>query len=295
MRTRSALPLALAVLAAACTADDPVQPDLDELSVRAEAPSNQRKACRPAPLSAVTTGTIDEGDCPFVNAGVTQYEDMYIVSQGRLGGSTDGSTMLTFTGDAAYDVIFGLGEMGGEIAPDPVYGYTRTPNLPNAFSIAGSDAVYKMWFAGTGPDQLGDYTLTTTVEPTKSVCETGRLVFLQGDVSFSSSIDDASSCLGQVNYGPNAGAPLIYQYWYAKLLAGQEVTLTLEGVDPDEPTVTLAGILLGTPFANLDFASGAGDTDRSVTFTAPATRYYYLEVSAAPGASSPYTFRMETR
>lgn len=289
MHPRRALPLALVVFAAACTADDPAGPDLDELAVRAEAKDNQRKACRPTPLTPVATGTIDEGDCAFDNAGTTQYEDIYLVSQGRLGGSADGATMLTFTGDAAFDMIFGVGEMDGEISPDPVYGYTRTPGLPNRFSIAGSDAVYKMWFAGTGPDQLGDYTLTTTVEPTANVCATGHLVFLQGDVAFSSAIADDVSCQTTVQFGPNVGAPINVQYWYMKLLPGESVTLTLTGVT--DPTVAL--FALGGGADQLDLGDGAGDGDRTVTLTAQYQTYAYLEVSSLQGTGSPYTLQVD--
>lgn len=50
----------------------------------------------------------------------------------------------------------------------------------------------------------------------------------------------------------------------------------------------LAVIQWGTGYVQIDFSSGVGDTDRSITFTAPVTGYYYLEVSSYPGNASPY-------
>ena len=40
---------------------------------------------------------------------------------------------------------------------------------------------------------------------------------------------------------------------------------------------------------NLDLADSPGDPDRRVTFVPTSTRYYYVEVSKAPGADVPYS------
>lgn len=67
---------------------------------------------------------------------------------------------------------------------------------------------------------------------------------------------------------------------HPKLTPCQEVTVRIDGVDPDDPTVTLAVIVFGSPFVKLDFSAGPGDTDRQIAFTAPFAAYYYVEVSS---------------
>lgn len=290
MRWKHTLVLSAGVLAAGC-ADDPTRPVLTA-PVEEEAKS-QRAVCRPSPLSTETTGEIAADDCLFDGAGRAQQQDIYLAIQSRLG-RTDrsGSTMLTFTGAADFDAIFGVGAQSGEIFPDPVYGFARfdagaTGIFGNSFSIIGSDPVYKMWFGGQDGTQLGSYTLTTAVEPSIDTCENGHWVFLQGSGSFSSDIANDVSCRGTVEFGPFVGAPLNYQFWYIKLLPGETFTATLDGVT--DPTVALAAIDFGTGQAELDLGDGPGDPDRAISFTATRQLYLYVEVSSAPDITSPYT------
>jgi len=291
MRLKHTLVLSAAVLAAGC-ADDTTEP-IAAPTVEAEAKS-KRATCRPSPLSTSTTGEITADDCLFDEAGREQREDIYLAIQSRLG-RTDrsGSTMLTFTGAADFDAIFGIGaQSGGEIFPDPVYGFARFPagttqTFGNSFSFIGSDPVYKMWFGGQDGTQLGSYTLTTTVEPSIDTCENGHWVFLQGEGSFSSDISNETSCRGEVTFGPNVGLPLNYQFWYIKLLPGETFTATLDGVT--DPTVALAALDFFTGQGDLDLGDGPGDTDRAVSFTATRQFYLYVEVSSAPDITSPYT------
>jgi hypothetical protein len=209
-----------------------------------------------------------------------------------------GANMLTFTGDADFDAIFGIGgKTGREIFPTPVYGFSgfdagATGTFGNSFSFIGSGPVYSLWFGGQGPGQLGTYALTTSIDPSVDTCENGHWVFLQGDVAFTSDISDATSCQGTVTVGPNVGQPLNYQFWYYKLLPGETIELSLTGLDPD-PTLTLAAIDFGAGQSALDFSDGPGDTDRSVGFTATRQVYLYVEVSSAPGVTSGYTLTVD--
>lgn len=284
--------MATLVAIAACDVQSSVEPTLDP-SVEVSGAKSQRADCRVEQLSSTTTATLEEG-CAFDTGSGIRYEDLYLVNQKRLGMSDlSGASMLTFTGAADFDAIFGLGRQGPDLFSDPVYGFTRfaggaTDTFGNAFSFVGSKNVYKFWFGGQTSDQLGEYSLTTSIEPTVDTCENGHWVFIQGDARFSSDISDATSCQGTVEFGPNVGLPLNYQFWYYRIQAGETVNVELSGLS-DDPSLTLAAIDLGTGESVLDFSEGPGDTTRSVSFTASRDFYLYLEVSSSPGVVSDYT------
>jgi hypothetical protein len=281
----------------ACDGPDVTQP-LEAPTSALEAKS-QRASCQARVLSASTTGDVTADDCLFTFGTVERLEDLYLVNQSRLGLSDlSGANMLTFDATADFDAIYGVGGFDPrEIFPTPVYGYARfgagaTATWDNSISIISSERMMKAWIAGETPADLGSYTLSTAVEPSIDTCENGHWVFIRGDVSFTSDISDATSCRGIVSVGPNVGADLNYQFWYVKLLEGETLNATLTGLDPD-PTLTLAAIDFGSSQADLDFGSGPGATDRSVTFTATRDLYVYLEVSSAPGVVSPYTLTVD--
>lgn len=259
----------------------------------------QEIACRTTDLKAVHSDKIKKNDCLF---GDGQREHLFRADQSALGlPDLSGASMLTFTPEAGFNGIFGVANWDESRFGDPVYGYNNfvAGSTARTFSIIGSDPEYKLFFSGVDETQLGKYTLTTTVAGSADSCESGSRTFLQGSVAFSSAISDATSCLGEVAVGPFVGAPLRYQFWYAKVTTGQEVTVEIDGVDGDDESVTLAVIVFaagGQPphFAQLDFSDGPGDTDRSINFTAPFTAYYYVEVSASPGVTSPYDLTFTT-
>ena len=289
VRLRSALLLTVALAVACAPQDDPTQPDL------AVVPDGkpQEIACRPSNLKATQKGKIKANDCLF---GTDQREDLFRVDQLGLGlPDLSGSHMLTFTPETEFDGLFGVSNWDETNFGSPVYGYrTFTVDDQRAFSFIGSSPEYKFFMSGNDASQLGKYTLTTTVSASANSCETGNRTFIQGTVAFSSAISDANSCAGLIAVGPNSG-PINYQYWYAKLTAGQEVTVSIDGVDGDDETVTLAVIVWGTDFAELNFSEEAGDTDRAITFTAPFTsRWYWIEVSSRPGFASPYNLSFTT-
>lgn len=290
MSLQRTLVLSSAVLLSACGADTPTDHSADVLAAEA-ASEAQRAACRPAPFSGTTSGEITADDCLFETSNGVQHEDLFLVSQSRLGrDDLSGATMLTFTGSADFNAIYGVGEMSGSIFPEPVYGFARfgagaVGAFGNSFSLIGSQNVYKMWFGGQNADQLGSYTITTSVEPSIDTCENGHWVFLQGTGGFSSDISNETSCRGTVQFGPNVGMPLNYQFWYMKVVAGETLSATLTGVS--DPTVALAAF--GPGPGQLDLGNGAGDTERSISFTAASTGWVYLEVSSAPDVTSAYT------
>ena len=293
MKTARVLLVSAVTVAAACGGDI-AQPTLDDVSP--DFSKNQRAVCRAQPLAlGVTDGSVTTDDCVFTNAdGGTQYEDLFLVNQGRLG-AADGNTMATFSVETDdFNWIFGLGGFDGkEIFPTPVYaaraGFAGSFDWRNTISVIGGEPVYKMWVGGRDDAQLGDYTLTTSANPVGNVCTEGHLVYLQGDVSFSSTITESTACEGEVEFGPNIGTPLSFQYWYVAMNEGETVTLALDGVQDE--TVTAAIIDFGTGESVLDFSEGDGDTDRFVSFTAGRRVYLYVEVSMVrgEGRSSPYT------
>lgn len=288
MRIRRSLLLSIALVVSACAQQD--APTAPQLSVIPEKGKPQEIACRRAELKPDQNGKIKTNDCLF---GVDQREDRYHVDALGLGmPDLGGGHMLTFSADAKFDGIFGVQKWDPVELNSLVYGYARfTGGNPNSFSLIGSDPEYAFYFSGADGTQTGKYRLTTTVEPSSNTCSTGRLVFLQGTVGFDGTINDDNACDGTVAVGPNVGNPLKFQYWYVKLDAGQSATLSIDGVDGSAQTVTLAVIRWGEdgPLNSwLDFSTSAGDTDRSITFTAPAFGYYYLEVSSLPGDGSDY-------
>ncbi|MEA3246617.1 MAG: hypothetical protein U9Q74_10735 [Gemmatimonadota bacterium] len=255
----------------------------------------QDVACKTKDLKAVQKGKITANDCLFEG---TQRENLYRADQQALGlPDFSGSHMLVFEQDAEFDGIYGISDWDDTPFGDPVFGYQTfvANDASRSFAVIGSDPEYKLFVSGADETQLGKYTLTTSVATSANSCETGRRTVLQGNVAFSSAITDATSCEGVVEVGPYVGQPLNYQFWYAKLTTGQNVTVRADGIDGDDPSVTLAVIVFGSPFAQLDFSSGAGDTDREISFTVPFDAYYYVEVSSSPGVSSPYhlTFTSE--
>lgn len=279
---------------AACGGDQITRPEASDSASPSFAKVNARALCRPAVLAlGATEGAVTVGDCLFND---NQYEDLYLVPQGRLG-TGNGAQMATFSLEApGFDWIFGLGGQTGDVFPTPVYafrsgpaGVSTAPNgfVVNTFSLIGGEPVYKMWVGGQGLEQLGDYTLTVSAEPVSNTCVKGHRVYLQGDVTFASSIENETSCRGTVAFGPNEGLPLNYQYWWIRVSAGETITLALDGVQ--DPTVTAAIIDLGLGQAELDFGTGPGDTDRFVSFTAQRRTDIYVEVSSAPDVVSAYT------
>lgn len=295
MRFQKTALLSAVLLAAACAPQDNNSPTEPQFAVVPEKGKPQDVACRPADLKAVENGKIKKNDCLFVNGqGVEQRENLFRVDQLALGlPDLSGANMLTFTPDAEFSGIFGVSNWDETRFGVPVYGYNNfvANSTDRTFSIIGSNPEYKLFISGADATQLGKYTLTTTVAASSNSCTSGSRTFLQGNVAFSSTIDDGNSCDGTIAVGPYAGGPLKYQFWYAKLKAGQTVTVSIDGVDTNDPTITLAAIVFGSPFARLDFADSAGnDPDRSLTFTAPFEAYYYIEVSGAPGVSSSYDF-----
>lgn len=287
--------------AAACGTEDIAEPTLD---VDAQFAKNQRAACRAQVLAPGTTsGTVSADDCVFTNLnGGEQYEDLYLVNQGRLG-TNDGNTMATFSLETEdFNWIYGLGGFQGkEIFPTPVYAFRRGPagvyEFPsgfsrNTFSIIGGEPMYKIWVGGQDDAQLGDYTLTATANPVTNTCTTGHRVYLQGDVSFSSSITDGTSCAGTVQFGDFIGEPLSFQYWWVRMSPGETITMALDGIQ--EETTAAAIIDFGGDFV-LDLGDGEGDTDRFVSFTAQSRTDIYVEVSmrGGEGRSTPYTMTVD--
>lgn len=295
MRFARPLVMPLVALAAACGGADLAQPVLDDLEP-SFAKTNARALCRPTVIQpGANVGTVTTDDCVFNNGSVDQYEDIYLVPQGRLG-TGGGSQMATFALEApGFHWIFGLGGQGRDVFPNPVYAFRRgaAGNYVvggfkiNTFSLIGGEGVYKMWVGGQGPAQLGDYTLTATAEPVSNTCAKGHRVYLQGTVTFSSSIDNDTACRGTVQFGPYAGAPLNYQYWWIRVFPGETVTLAVDGVQ--HASMAAAIIDFGTNQAQLDLGDGPGDADRFVSFTATQRTDLYVEVSSAPDVVSTYT------
>jgi len=259
-----------------------------------------RAKCRPAPLRpGVNFGTVSTEDCIFNNGSFDQYEDIFIVSQGRLR-SSGVNQMATFAlEDGGFNWIFGLGAMSGDIFPNPVYAFRRGPAgvhdingfLINTFSVIGGDPVYKMWVGGQDTAQVGDYTLTVGAELVSNTCAKGHRVYLQGDVSFSSAIANENSCSGIIQFGPNEGQPFNFQYWWIRLSAGETITMELTGLEDSTVAAAIIDFVLGE--ISLDLGDGPGDADRFVTFTASSRRDIYVEVSSAPDAVSPYTVNFD--
>lgn len=281
---------------ASCGGDDLVQPGLDDLEPSL-AKVNQRATCRPSVLTpGANQGTVSADDCVFNNGTEDQYEDLYIVPQGRLG-TMNGNQMATFALEAEdFDWIFGFGGKTGEIFPNPVYAFRRGPAgvytsstgfAINTFSVVGGEAVYKMWVGGQSTSDVGDYTLTAAAAPVSNSCATGHRVYLQGNVTFTSSIENGNSCRGTIAIGPHIGQPLNYQYWWIRVSAGETITLELNGVE--EPTMAALIIDWGLNQASLDLGDGPGDTNRFVTFTAQRRTDIYVEVSTIPDVVAAYT------
>lgn len=302
MRRISTLVITGLLCAASTTAVQAAEPAAGDRPERNGA-GNLRAQCKITPLRPATVfGTITTDDCPFDNGGIEQREDLYLVQQGRQK-SRGGDSMLTFTVETLdFDWIFGIGDQNpGGVFPDPVHAFRRGPAgvydingfAINTFSIVGAEPVYKLWVGGQGPEQLGEYSLDTRTEATTDTCEAGHRVYLQGDVTFSSSIANERSCRGTIEFGPNAGLPLNYQYWWVRLDAGETITLSLSGIE--DPTMAAAIVDFGTGEVALDLGAGPGDTDRSVTFTTSRTADFYVEVSSAPDVTSPYDLTFEVQ
>lgn len=300
MRNTRILLVSAVTLLAACGGEI-ANPTLDD--VEPNLAKSARAQCAPSVLGpGATSGSVTEDDCLFFNGFTDQYEDLYLVPQGRLG-TQDGNVMATFSLEAeSFNWIFGLGgNVGREVFPTPVYAFRTGPagvyTAPNGFSlntfsIIGGEPIYKMWVGGRGPTELGDYTLSVSANPVTNTCVTGHRVYLQGDVSFSSTLADANSCEGVVEVGPNVGSPLSYQYWWVRMSAGETITLALDGVE--EVTTAAAIIDFNSPNpmdwqVSLDLGDGEGDADRFVSFTAQRRTDIYVEVSALRGRTTGYT------
>lgn len=268
-------------------------------SAGAKVQAELRKVCQPSPLAPGTNyGTLEAGDCYY--GILDQPEDIYLVSQGRLK-SSKSNQMATFSmEDNGFNWTFGLGLNTGGVFPDPVHASRRGPAgvydvggfSINTFSVIGEAPVYKMWVGGQDSTQLGDYSLTASVEPVSNTCERNYRVYLQGNVTFDADINNGNSCEGIIQFGPHAGNPLNYQYWWVLVTPGQTVTLNLSGVG--EETMAAAIINWSTNQAELDLGDGAGDTDRSVTFTSEYRALLYVEVSSVPDVDANYTFSFES-
>jgi hypothetical protein len=116
------------------------------------------------------------------------------------------------------------------------------------------------------------------------------------DLALGGSISDDNACEGTIQFGPFVGDPLFFQYRYAKLEQSKEYTVSLTDLGAGDEAVALflykslgEGV---APFTLLELADGGADPDRSFTFVAPITGYYYLEVSNAPGQYVDYTFTL---
>lgn len=306
MRVARFLPVySLAFLAACGTVDSVAGPDLgpdDALQAQADKKikldKDQKKACRRTPLTLSVSAEITAADCLYDLAGRTQYEDLYSVRPADLvkeaGAAVAGSPKLTFTAAAAFDGLFGFTAEDKDPFAGLVLGSrTFAANTPRVFSVVGGEKEYGLFFSGYDETQLGGYALSTSVSAGGS-WQCGELVFLAGSASFSGNISPATGCAGTIQFGPNAGNPLYYQYRYAKLEAGKSYTATISGIDPNTPAVTLFMAHLlnggGTVDETLNLSAFDGDTDRSITLTASVTGYYYVEVSTIPGQPADFHF-----
>ena len=301
MKRMRFLLLATVAFAAACGAEDIAQPVLDDIDP-AFAKNNQRSQCRASVVApGANQGTVSADDCVFPGDHGNQYEDLYLVNQGRLG-TRDGNQMATFALETEdFDWIFGFGGfVGKEIFPTPVYAFRSGPagvySAPwpggpfpefnfNTFSVIGGEPVYKMWVGGQSEEQVGDYTLTVSANPVSNTCAEAHRVYLQGDVSFSSSISDDNACEGVAVEGPFPGTLLSLQYWWVRMSAGETITLELDEIDGN----TVAAAIFGPGGFDVDVGDGSGDTDRSVTFTTPIRADIYVEVSVVRGNTASYT------
>lgn len=251
-------------------------------------------ACTPKDLDPLTNGSVDAGDCVFTASnGVQSYEDFYRVSVADLlretGDRNAGSKMLTFTATAGFEGIVGVKQAGFGPQEGTVYGFTRfLPNQAKSFTVVGDLSDYELFVGGKNLGEQGAYSINTTTESANGfIC--GRDQFIAGPARFDSSIYGGSgACSGTIQFGPYAGQPLRYQPRWAKLEAGMSYTVTLSNVTPG---VGFA-LFVGSGVNQLDLGDSSGDTDRSITFTAPETKYYYVEVSTPPGVTSGYTLEL---
>jgi hypothetical protein len=238
------------------------------------------------------TANISTNDCLFQG---TQYEDIYRLVTADLvqqsGQSFVGSPKLTLTASTDFNGVLGFQGADPGLFQGLVHRFRNnlTPAGPVSFSMIGGEPEYKVFIGGLSQTELGSYTLSTTVAPGGEITCDDVLV-MAGSAVFPSEINDANSCAGTIAFGPNVGQPLMFQPRYARLEAGKSYTISVTGIMADPVALFVSALPLSSGVdQTLDLSSGAGDPDRSVTFTASQNGFYYMEVSSVPGNASGYT------
>jgi hypothetical protein len=240
-------------------------------------------ACAPRTLASQHTGTLNGTDCAAGGQGATAYEESYTFATASFAAArgVTGPALFDISLTASFNGTLTLNQTDQELATRDFQAST-----PRSMYILADGGSFEVTVRGGDDTQVGGYDLSTSVgEIGNYFCGTG---FLATTLTFSSTITDVDSCAGTIEFGPNVGQPLQFQYWYAKLEAG--TTYTFEATGITNPTFAL--FVSNADFATeqtLDLGEADGDTDRIVTFTPAATTYYYIEVSKAPGDAAPYT------
>ena len=244
--------------------------------------------CAARELAPSQTSTINASDCLYTGGTQDQYEEFYAMPAASFAASqgvSSGPALFNFTVDAAFDGILGFKAPGdGGL----VFGSrTFTANTSRSMSVIADGGDFEVFVGGSSTSQTGRYTMGVATSAIGNYrCGAS---FLATAVTFNATLTDTNGCEGTINFGPNVGNPLIYQYWYAKLEAGKTYTISVTGASNGTTALFVSNADFQTE-QTLDLASDGNDTDRSITFTPQATTYYYFEVSKAPGGSAPYSF-----
>jgi FIMAH domain len=258
----------------------------------------QADACALRAFGLVTNGSIDAHDCVF-NSGAAgasdQFEKFYAISTAQLiaesGLSIEGSPRLTFTVTPTFNAVIGFQEADPALFEGLIYRFRRIDaNQTSVFTMYAGDADYKLFFGGQDDTQVGSYNITVQVEDGGVWAPESDAGAFAGSASFSSEITEANSYETTVAFGPFIGQPLFIQYRIARLEAGKSYDYTVSNIAQGETVVAFASAfpLSAGVDAEIDFGSGPSDPDRSITFTASQSGFYYFEVSGGPGVNSTY-------
>lgn len=280
MRTASLLRMAaLTLVLAACQdAPSPLAPEAPEAEqvIAAAAPAGLG-TCRPRPLQESVRGRITPATCLFSEA--LGRRSAYFAAAPAAEGS-----MLTVTAQGDIALVVGVKEATEDPTLGTVWGSrVAQAGVATSFSFIGSRPAYQLFVSNRDSGETGGYVLEARSEPITHACS--RLIFLDAPTRFRQELDEARSCSVTIRFSPYPeaiGKPLLAQYHYAKLLAGQTYEVRAEGLSPAFPaglTVfrsTFNGYVMDSQSVGPVPAGGV----RSLTITPAVTTYYALEVSS---------------
>lgn len=236
-----------------------------------------RDPCLPQNGSAtVISGAIATDDCLFKVAG--RRSDYYTLTP-------PANQVSVIKSSGQLDGLYGLKQATADATTGTVY---NSDNIGGELRFVGNGQPLQLFVSGRDSTKLGSYTFTKAA-PVTHACPSTSLgvpyIVMMPGATYSDALGTTGSCAFAVQFSPipaAIGKPLLGHYYAVKLDAGRRYTIAVTGMPGQSALSIFSGGLVAQNV-------GAVGGTRSVTFTAAASTYHFIEISSGGFQNADFT------